>query len=247
MEKINLKKKIFAIATAVISVAIVLSVLFLLLVFSKVIKLNEPQKSGYTVKGADVSEYQGKIDWNVFSENLDFVFIKASEGSEYTDSCFKYNIENALKTDVKVGAYHFFSFESSGKAQADNFISNVKKHENMLPPVIDVEFYGEFKSNPADKKKVVENVRAMADILYEYYGKKPIIYCTGKAYSYYIKGNFDDCGLWLRNVYFSADRQTKDWDFWQYSDTEIIDGYKGEEKYIDMNVFKGTTDELNNM
>ncbi|MGN0594714.1 MAG: GH25 family lysozyme [Hominimerdicola sp.] len=247
MKKVKSHKRILTVTAVIISAVIVLSAVFLGLVYKKIIKLNNPEKNGYTVKGADVSAYQGEIDWNVLSEQIDFVFIKATEGAKYTDDCYDYNIENALKTDIKVGAYHFFSFESSGKAQAENFISNVEKQKNMLPPVIDVEFYGKFINEPAEKETVVENVRTMADILYEHYGKKPIIYCTGKAYNYYIKGNFDDCGLWLRNVYFNADRQTKDWDFWQYSDTEILDGYKGEEKYIDMNVFKGTIDELKNM
>ena len=34
------------------------------------------------------------------------------------------------------------------------------------------------------------------------------------------------------------------WRFWQYRDTAVLDGYKGEEKYIDLNVFSGTREEL---
>ena len=36
------------------------------------------------------------------------------------------------------------------------------------------------------------------------------------------------------------------WNFWQYTYREKIDGYKGKEKHIDMNVFFGTQDDFDN-
>ena len=35
-----------------------------------------------------------------------------------------------------------------------------------------------------------------------------------------------------------------DWIFWQYSNRMRLDGYDGEEKYIDMNVFYGSEEEF---
>ena len=32
----------------------------------------------------------------------------------------------------------------------------------------------------------------------------------------------------------------RDWTFWQYTDRERLDGYRGKEKFIDMNVFGGS-------
>lgn len=205
-----------------------------------------PSDKKYPVRGVDVSYYQGDIDWPVLaSQNIQFAFIKATEGSSYTDPRFSYNIENALKTDLYVGAYHFFSFESAGSTQADNFISAVEKTAGMLAPVIDVEFYGAYNENLPDKDATIKELSDMLKKLENYYGVKPIIYATIKSYNYCIKGNFDDYDLWIRNVYFSPTvLYGKRWRFWQYEDSAVLDGYSGEQKYIDMNVFNGSLSEF---
>ena len=38
--------------------------------------------------------------------------------------------KNIQETNLKIGAYHFFSYDSDGETQAENFISNVEKIEN---------------------------------------------------------------------------------------------------------------------
>ena len=216
---------------------------FLLLVYKEVIKLNTPSRKKYPVRGVDVSSYQGEIDWGVLSEGLDFAFIKATEGSKYVDERFAYNFSQARQTGLRIGAYHFFSFESGGALQAQNFISQVEGFEGMLPPVIDVELYGKFRSTPRPAEEVVPELRAMADALKEHYGIAPVFYATRKAYSLYIEGNFGDCGLWIRNVYTAPAADTP-WDFWQYSGKGKLSGYSGEEKYIDLNVFRGSREEF---
>ena len=101
----------------------------------------------YPVRGVDVSNFQGEVDWNTLSaQNISFAYIKATEGSSYKDERFDYNWKNASDCDLRIGAYHFFSFESSGETQAGNFIKTVKAVDDMLPPVIDVEYYGRNRS-----------------------------------------------------------------------------------------------------
>lgn len=85
----------------------------------------------------------------------------------------------------------------------------------------------------------------MLSVLEEHYQVKPIIYTTYTIYSKYIKGEFEEYPLWIRNVYFPPSGTLKDaWLFWQYTDTAVLDGYVGDEKNIDMNVFRGTEEEL---
>ena len=36
----------------------------------------------------------------------------------------------------------------------------------------------------------------------------------------------------------------RQWTFWQYTNREQLTGYRGKEKYIDMNVFSGTPEEF---
>lgn len=119
-----------------------------LLVWEGIVPLNSPSPQRYPVRGVDVSAYQGAIDWPTLSaQDIDFAFIKATEGSSFVDSRFAYNYKEAQKTSLRIGAYHFFSFDSAGETQADHFIETVQRIPGMLPPVVDIEFYG-------DKEKI---------------------------------------------------------------------------------------------
>ena len=85
----------------------------------------------------------------------------------------------------------------------------------------------------------------MLSLLEEHYHVKPVIYTTYSVYYKYIKGGFKEYRLWIRNVYFPPDWHMKgDWSFWQYTDTAVLQGYMGEEKYIDRNVYVGTAEEF---
>ena len=236
-----MKNKLFII------IAIVLLILTLLLWgFLGIIKFNNPSGEEYPVRGVDVSAYQGTIDWKKLSEqDIQFAYIKATEGSSFVDEKFQENYKNAQETDLKIGAYHFFSYDSEGATQAENFINNVEKIDNMLPPVIDVEFYGEYEKNNPDKEKTQEQLRILIDKIKENYEVSPIIYATNESYELYIANNFEDCEIWIRDIIKSPDLpDNREWTFWQYTNREILDGYQGEETYIDMNVFNGTQEEF---
>ena len=115
----------------------------------------------------------------------------------------------------------------------------------MLPPVIDVEFYGEYKKNTPDKEKTQEQLRILIDKIKENYEVSPILYATNESYELYIANNFEDCEIWIRDIMKSPDLpDNREWTFWQYTNREILDGYQGEETYIDMNVFHGTQEEF---
>lgn len=203
---------------------------------------NQVYARHYEVIGVDVSSYQGDIDWpTLAAQDIQFAFIKATEGSSYADEKFDDNWQNAAQTDLAVGAYHFFSYDSAGSTQADNFIAHVPVREDSLPPVVDVEFYGDKERNLPEKENVSPELHALLDQLEAYYGQKPIIYATEKSYVLYIWDEFDDYDIWIRNVV--TDTNLEHWNFWQYTDKMKLNGYDGQEQFIDMNVFSGTAEE----
>ena len=205
-----------------------------------IIHINHPELKGYKVKGVDVSSYQGDIDWDVLAaQGIEFAYIKATEGSKTVDRCFEANWKGASDTSLRIGAYHFFSFESSGENQAKLFCNTVKAVPNMLPPVIDVEFYGRFGSgDDIDVDAVKKELRSMIDILTKHYGVKPIIYVSSETYELIVKDDFADCGIWYRSVYGPVPSDVR-WTIWQYSNRYVLKGYNGSERYIDMNVLAG--------
>lgn len=240
--------KKYVIVTAIVTALVILCIIAIM-VYNGVILLNNPPISKYPVRGIDVSHYQGDIDWQTLSEqgDISFAFIKATEGSIYADETFAYNYAEARKTGLRVGAYHFFSFESTGVSQADNFINTVVPYDNMLPPVIDLEFYGDFRYNHPEADIVRGELDGMISALREHYGVDPIIYVTEETYRLYIEGGYDDCDIWIRSVYRKPKiSDGRKWTFWQYTNRERLEGYSGEEKYIDMNVFCGSAEEFRN-
>lgn len=237
-----MKKKLII---GTITILFALLVTGVLLVLNGIILLNNSSAKAYPVRGVDVSWYQGDINWNTLAkQDIDFAFIKATEGSSHVDKKFHYNFEQALNADLKVGAYHFFSYDSEGKTQAENFIKTVQKIDDMLPPVVDIEFYGDKKKNLPQKEATQEQLSVLLDELEKHYGKKPIIYATKKSYDLYIANSYQEYDIWIRSVYNKptlSDGNT--WIFWQYTDKEQLDGYVGVEKFIDVNVFYGTKEQ----
>lgn len=205
--------------------------------------LNHPSPKVYPVRGVDVSRYQGNIDWQVLSrEKITFAYIKATEGSGHTDERFADNWSQAAGTGLKTGAYHFFSFDSPAVTQAEHFIRTVQPFEGMLPPAVDFEFYGDKKVNPPPVEQTVEELRIMLEMLDEHYGMTPVLYATEESYSLYLEGRFDEYPLWIRNV-IGRPHTDRDWTFWQYTNRGRLDGYEGEERFIDLNVFFGSMEE----
>lgn len=151
-------------AAALLTAAAVLAALF----FTGVLKLNTPSRERYPVRGVDVSSWQGEIDWPTLAgQGLSFAFIKATEGSGFTDPRFSYNWEEARKTALRVGAYHFFSYDSPGKTQADNFIAAVPREPGALPPVVDVEFYGDKAADPPAAADVHPQLDALGSAVWK--------------------------------------------------------------------------------
>lgn len=223
-------------------------VMITVLILTKKWSVSSLVAGNYPVQGVDVSHYQGEIDWKALEEQgIDFVFIKATEGGSHVDERFYDNWKEAEQTKLLVGAYHFFSFDSDGGAQADQFIRTVGDLTGKLMPAVDVEYYGDKRRHPPDREAVVRELKEMLERLETEYAVKPAIYTTYSVYQRYIKGEFTEYPLWIRNVYVPPGPSAGDWTFWQYTDTAVLEGYEGAEPCIDRNVYRGTMEELEGM
>lgn len=189
--------------------------------------------------GVDVSSYQADIDMNELkAQDIQFIYIKATEGSTTKDPRFAEYWENARNAGLPAGAYHFFSFDSEGITQAENFISTVGPDlTGRLIPAVDVEYYGDKEQNPPAKEDVVRELRIYLERIESVYGVKPLIYTGPDLYEKYLKGEFDDYKRWMSSLYQPLDWIYKDdWYIWQYLNRGELKGYSGGEKYIDLNI-----------
>ena len=236
-------KKMSKVLKSIIVIVLVLAVIFFTVFFlakKKIIFINNwfVNENKSTI-GVDISAYQANVDMaKLKQQNLEFIYIKATEGSSHQDEFFKANWENAKKAELLSGAYHFFSYDTSGKMQAQNFINTVGDNlRGRLVPAVDVEYYGDKEENPPEKEAVVRELTAFLDALEAKYGVKPMIYTRSDIYKIYLADSFKDYKMWMSSIYTPLSwNYTGDWYIWQYLNKGEMQGYSGGEKYIDLNV-----------
>lgn len=177
--------------------------------------------------GIDVSWYQKKIDWDVTAKDkrITFAFIKATEGGRIQDANYRYNIENARRKGIKVGSYHFLRPETPAKQQFENFIARVKKHEQDLIPVIDIEDVPEMgvRWKPQQAK---DYLKEMLDLLEKHFGCRPMIYTSNKFFTDYLGRAFADYPLFIAR-YGNVEPDPLNgasWTLWQFTKSGRIDG-----------------------
>ncbi len=201
-------RKLFYIARVMLLLLVVGLLLYLFLRWNGLLLFpQEAVPKSWQVFGVDVSSYQGEVDWSTLADQgVVFAFCKATEGSTHVDPTFRQNWANAQAAGVLVGAYHFFSYDSPGEMQAENFIAQVPVVVGTLPPVVDIEFYGDKVKNPPSKEETMAILMPLLAMLEDHYGVKPILYATYRSYKRYLEGE-------LEEDYPSdlcADRQTLD-------------------------------------
>ena len=198
--------------------------------------------AGYRVHGIDVSHYQGDIDWKMLGQTrqgqfpIQFIFMKATEGGDYTDDRFAANFDSARVHGFVRGAYHFYNPKTDANKQADFFIQSVKLEPGDLPPVLDIEKKGK------DMKKLQVDLKVWLRKVENHYGVKPIIYASYKFKTRYLNDSvFNTYPYWIAHYYVDSVRYEGDWRFWQHTDVGTLPGI---DEKVDLNVFNGSKNEL---
>ena len=199
----------------------------------------------HSVYGIDVSRHQGKIDWEKMKREtakespISFVYIKATEGSDFTDRNFETNFKEAAEQGFIRGAYHYFGTQSTGLAQAEMYINTVKLKKGDLPPMVDVE------ERPNDIKKFIQELKVFIARIEEHYGVKPVIYSYKKYKQRFLNDSyFDKYPSWVAHYYVSSLDEDIEWLIWQCSDRGIVPGI---EEPVDINIFNGNIEQLKSL
>ena len=195
-----------------------------------------PSLQAYPVRGIDVSRYQGTIDWpTVAASGVDFAYIKATEGGDWTDPEFERNWREAGEAGIARGVYHFFTFCRDADEQLAHTLATMPR-DHELPLAVDVEYGGNCEGHDG-----VEAIRAMLDRYMAEatgaLGYVPAIYAVHDSYPDFIEGRYPEAALWLQHVLWEPRAGgDRDWTFWQYSVWGEVPGIEGP---VDLNVFNG--------
>lgn len=194
-----------------------------------------PDRARFPVHGIDVSHHQGRIDWGrVKASGQAFAFIKATEGADFRDTRFAENWRQARAEGLVTGAYHFFTFCSPGKAQAENFLAVAPRDAGSLPFAVDVEFTGNCVGWES-VSRIRAELTAFMDHVRAHVGFEPLLYTTEDVRLELLPVELHEHAYWVRSLWGEPSR-TIDWHFWQYSDAGSVPGIRGR---VDLNVFAG--------
>lgn len=191
----------------------------------------EPRK--VRQRGIDASHHQGDIDWRaVAGDGIEFAYLKATEGTTFTDPRFARHRDAARAAGLEVGGYHYFQLCSPGVPQADHFASVLERLDGPrdLPGAIDLELAGSCAEPPAPDALLTE-VRAFLERVQQRTGRRPVVYLYPEFEQRYgFADDLADHRQWVRSL---DRRPERDWWIWQRSETGTVAGIDGP---VDLNV-----------
>ncbi|MEC4019927.1 lysozyme [Streptomyces sp. H27-D2] len=207
-----------------------------------------PRAAGSSVEGVDVSSHNGRVKWSTLRRSgVRFAYVKATEGTSYTNPSFTRQYNGSYKTGMVRGAYHFaLPNNSSGAAQAKYFVKHGGDWSGdgkTLPGALDMEY------NPYGATCYGKSPSAMVSWIGDFFktyrahtGRHAVIYTSANWWKQCTRdsGRFDDTNpLWVPRYGPSVGQLPAKWDFhtiWQYRSNGSAVG--------DRNQFNGTYSRL---
>lgn len=184
------------------------------------------------MKGIDVSQWQGAIDWaKVKAAGVEFAIIRAglrgyaAEGNLAEDTRFRDNIQGAAAVGIPVGVYFLSQAltPEEGREEARYCLELVKPYKLDFPVYIDTEYSDAYPAGRADGLTKEARTAAVTAFCAEV-----------EAAGYY-------AGIYASNGWFSQqlgdvsryDKWIAKWDgkptaahgIWQYSNTGRVNGF----------------------
>lgn len=175
---------------------------------------------------------KGTVDYPV-----SFVFIKSTESTNIRNPFYAQDYLKARQQGIPIGAYHFFSYKTSGSAQASHFLMNTLFKKGDLPPVLDLEPYPSQIAAMGGPQVLFKHVRQWLQAVERRTKVKPILYVSQSFVNRYLPEAPDlkrDYQVWIaRYGEYKPDVKLA---VWQLSPNGRVRGIHGE---VDINVFNG--------
>lgn len=185
------------------------------------------------MNGIDISAWQGDNNINLAKVPFDFCIIKATEGTDYTNRYLDSHASAVQSKKKLLGVYHYAN-GGDYKAEADHFLTVVKKYIGRAVLVLDWESRG----NPRFGNNDIEWVSKWCNYVKDKTGVRPVIYIQKSAMNAVKKAGYR---LWVAQY---EDNNTTDYQLhpWnegaytctmrQYTSHGRLAGYDGD---LDLN------------
>ncbi|MDE7474789.1 MAG: hypothetical protein K2M71_04085 [Duncaniella sp.] len=195
-----------------------------------------PDRNRFEVIGIDISAHNGDIDFRkVAADENSFVIINATQLSTFKDRKFIDNLRKAREAGLKVGAYHFFRFDTPGYMQGLNFLNSLQSRQLDLPLIIDIEEWANPNSQPTPM--VLNRLTEMIDHL-EGHGHRVMLYTNKNGFARFVRGRLEGYPLWICSLVDEPEEMG--WVLWQGTHNGRVDGINHP---VDINAFAGSAAE----
>lgn len=181
----------------------------------------------YTV--VDVSQWNGKIDWETAKNHIDGAIIRCGFGSDYSsqdDPYWDYNVGECERLGIPFGVYLYsYAHDTDmARSEADHAIRLCAGHKLSYPLYFDTEESG---TEWASRECAIAFCEAVKDA-----GYTPGVYTFRSWFNSYLDG-FDDYTLWIAD--FGANDGYPGtapyigvaYDAWQYTSVGTVPGING--------------------
>lgn len=200
--------------------------------------------------GIDVSEHNGKIDWEKVNDNVDFAIIRVGyrgygTGEIVEDKYAKQNLKGAQKAGIPFGVYFYSQAvtEEEAKEEAKFVLKKIKRYSPQLPIVIDFEYptdengakTGRLYSSFLGRDENTNVINAFCKEIQDS-GYSAGVYASSSV----LMLNIDTKALNKDTMVWVADYNSQvsfgvNYKMWQYSRTEKCDGVSS--KNVDFNYY----------
>jgi lysozyme len=199
--------------------------------------------AGPTLKGIDVSTYQGAVQWKAVRDaGTVFAIARVSNGTTRLDDRFAANWPAMKAAGIVRGSYQYFRPAQDPLAQAELMLSRIEAagglEDGDLPPVLDLE-----TDDGEDILTVIGRASTWLSIVETRIGRPAIIY-TGWYFGSKLLGAFAGRPLWVAAYKVECPKVPDGWarwHFWQSSEEGVVPGIAGK---VDLDHFDGTKEDL---
>ena len=192
------------------------------------------------IKGIDVSEFQGNIDWNkVKADGVEFAILRVGFGMDTTSQDDKYierNIEECERLNIPYGVY-LFSYANTvekAKSEAEHTLRLIKGHNLKMGVWYDIE---DNSTSGSVSKETLTNIINTYCSTIKNAGYEVGIYASLNWLENKIESSVQKKYLiWVAQYYTECQYKGK-YDMWQYASDGSVNGISGN---CDMNYLYNT-------
>ncbi|GLB47062.1 lysozyme [Philodulcilactobacillus myokoensis] len=172
--------------------AFIFIIIILILSFSMYRKYQQTRLDVYPIRGVSVDQQDGYLDFvSLANTNQKFIYIRATQGSIYSDDDFNNNYQRCEGSNMLIGVYHIFSFDSNIHDQEVNFNREVSGNTGSMPIGIKVSNNG----GNLNHSQLSNLLHFIQDIKQRYH-RSVMVWTTQSIYTQITRRHVK-CFLWL--------------------------------------------------